>query len=242
MNDTPIHIQQRRPDDRATGRPDEVQWLYLQLADAAFPAGGLAHAGGLEAALAFGQARGRAGIREWIGRSLDATGELALPLSAAAWDAPARWTELDALCDALLTSHVANRASRSTGQSLLAATAGAFGDERIRAMRAAALRERQPSHLAPAFGAVGRILDLDRLSTLRLHMHGVLRSLIGAGVRLNAIGPLEGQAIQRSLAGRAEAAVQRGAALPLEDAAAIDPLLDIVQGCQDRLYSRLFTS
>lgn len=214
----------------------------MQLADAAFPAGGLAHAGGIEAAIAFGQARGRDGIRAWIGRSLDAAGDLAVPLCAAGWDDPPRWAELDALCDALLTSHVANRASRSTGQSLLAAAAGAFGDERIRTMRAAALRERQPSHVAPAFGVVGRILGLGRIDTLRLHMHGILRSLIGAGVRLNAIGPLEGQAVHRSLAGRAEAAVQRGAALPLDDAAAIDPLLDLVQGCQDRLYSRLFTS
>lgn len=217
-------------------------WLAMQLADAAFPAGGLAHAGGIEAAIAFGEARGRDGIRAWIGRSLDAAGDLAVPLCAAGWDDPGRWSELDALCDALLTSQVANRASRSTGQSLLAAAAGAFGDERIRTMRAAALRERQPSHLAPAFGVVGRILGLDRLDTLRLHLHGTLRSLIGAGVRLNAIGPLEGQALQRSLAVRAEAAVQRGMSLPLDDAAAIDPLLDIVQGCQDRLYSRLFTS
>lgn len=217
-------------------------WLAMQLADAAFPAGGLAHAGGIEAAIAFGQARGRDGIRAWIGRSVDAAGELALPLCAAAWDDPARWPDIDALCDALLTSEVANRASRSTGQSLLAAAAGAFGDERIRTMRAAALRERRPAHVAPAFGAVGRILGLDRIGTLRLHLHGVLRSLIGAGVRLNAIGPLQGQALQRELADRAEAAVQRGAFLPLEDAAAIDPLLDIVQSGQDRLYSRLFTS
>lgn len=214
----------------------------MQLADAAFPAGGLAHAGGIEAAIAFGQARGRDGIRAWIGRSLDAAGELALPLCAATWDDPARWPDIDALCDALLTSEVANRASRSTGQSLLAAAAGAFGDERIRTMRAAALRERRPAHVAPAFGAVGRILGLDRIATLRLHLHGVLRSLIGAGVRLNAIGPLQGQALQRELADRAEAAVQRGASLPLDDAAAIDPLLDLVQSGQDRLYSRLFTS
>ena len=217
-------------------------WLAMQLADSAFPAGGLAHAGGIEAALAFGQAKGRDGIAAWIGRSLDAAGELALPLCAAAWDDPARWAELDALCDALLTSQVANRASRSTGQSLLAATAGAFGDERIRAMRAAALRERRPAHVAPAFGTVAHILGLERIDTLRLHLHGTMRSLIGAAVRLNAIGPMDGQAIQRSLVTRAEAAVQRGTVLPLDEAASVDPLLDIVQGNQDRLYSRLFTS
>ncbi len=71
------------------------RWLELQLADAAFPAGGLAHAGGLEAARAFGQARGRDGLAEWIGRSLDAAGELALPVCAAAWETPSDWSVLD---------------------------------------------------------------------------------------------------------------------------------------------------
>lgn len=217
-------------------------WLAMQLADSAFPAGGLAHAGGIEAALAFGHVRGRDGLADWIGRSLDAAGELAVPLCAAGWDDPANWKELDLLADALITGQVANRASRAQGQGLLAAVAGAFGDERIRVMRGAALRERRPAHLAPACGAVGRILGLDRDTVLRLHVHGLLRALVGAAVRLNAIGPLDGQALQRSLASRAEAAVQRGAVLPLAEAAAIDPVLDLVQGNQDRLYSRLFTS
>ncbi len=226
----------------ATGRPDEVQWLYLQLADSAFPAGGLAHAGGVEAALAFAHARGRQGLTDWFGRSLDAAGELAVPLMAAAWDEPGAWRELDALAEALLTAAVANRASRAQGQAFLAAAAGAFGDERIRSMRAAALRDRLPGHHAPAFGAACRHLGLAREAAVRVHLHGLLRSLVSAAVRLNAIGPLEGQSVQRSLADRAEAAARRGLALPLDEAAAIDPLLDLVQAGQDRLYSRLFTT
>jgi urease accessory protein len=217
-------------------------WLALQLADSAFPAGGLAHAGGLEAAMAFKQAKGRAGIAAWVGRSIDAAGELALPLVAAGWDAPTDWADLDQLADALITGQVANRASRSQGQSFLAAAAGAFGDERIITMRRSALAERRPAHHAPAFGVCARILGLAKMDAVRLHLHGLMRSLITAGVRLNAIGPLDGQALHHDLADRAESAVQRGLSLPLEDAAAIDPLLDIVQSCQDRLYSRLFTS
>jgi urease accessory protein len=217
-------------------------WLTFQLADAAFPAGGLAHAGGIEAALSTGAVRGRAGIAEWIGRSLDAAGHLAVPLTAAAWDDPAAWDAHDALTEALLTSHVANRASRAQGQAFLAAAAGAFADERIIALRRRALAERLPAHLAPAWGACLRWLGVNRDDSTRLLVHGLLRSLIGAAVRLNALGPLHGQAVQRSLAERAEAAVQGGLARPVDDISTIDPLLDLIQSQQDRLYSRLFTS
>lgn len=217
-------------------------WLELQLADSAFPAGGLAHAGGLEAAIAFGEIRGREGVAAWIGRSLDAAGELALPLCAAGWDDPGSWAATDLHADAMLLGQVANRASRSQGQSFLAAAAAAFGVEAIADLRRAALRERRPAHLAPAFGVCGRLLGLGREATLRVHTHGLLRSLVGAAVRLNAIGPLDGQALHHALAPRAQAAVERGLHLGLESAAAIDPMLDLVQSCQDRLYSRLFTS
>ena len=45
------------------------------------------------------------------------------------------------------------------------------------------------------------------------------------------------------LAGQSgEAAVQGGLARPVDDISTIDPLLDLIQSQQDRLYSRLFTS
>ncbi len=146
------------------------------------------------------------------------------------------------MTNALIPSQIANRASRAQGQGFLAAAAGAFGDERIRLMRSQAQQERRPAHHAPVFGAIGRLLGIEREAVLRLHFHALLRSLISAAVRLNAIGPLEGQTLHRTMASRAEATLRRGLTLPLDQAATIDPLLDLVQGCQDRLYSRLFTS
>lgn len=231
-----------RPDDRTIGRSDELPWLELQLADSAFPAGGLAHAGGLEAALAFAAVRGRDGVAGWIGRSLDAAAGLALPLCAAGWDDPAGWAATDDLADACILGHVANRASRTQGQSFLAAAAGAFGVEAIADLRRAAVRDRRPAHLSPAFGVCTRLLGLGRTASLRLHLHGQMRALVTAAVRLNAIGPLEAQALHHRLAPRAEAAVERASAMTPDDIAATDPMLDLVQGCQDRLYSRLFTS
>ncbi len=69
-----------------------------------------------------------------------------------------------------------------------------------------------------------------------------LRSNIAAAVRLNIVGPMEGQTIQFELSTEAESVVTQGLTLSLEDMAQTNPLLDLWQGTQDRLYSRLFQS
>jgi urease accessory protein len=69
-----------------------------------------------------------------------------------------------------------------------------------------------------------------------------LRGLIAAAVRLNIVGPMEGQAIQFDLSRQAETLVERSLGRTLDDLAQTAPLLEIWQGAQDRLYSRLFQS
>jgi urease accessory protein UreF len=51
---------------------------------------------------------------------------------------------------------------------------------------------------------------------------------------------MEAQKLQHQLATLAEDVVQRGLTLTLNDLAQTAPLLDLWQGAQDRLYSRLF--
>ncbi|HZH77778.1 MAG TPA: urease accessory protein UreF, partial [Archangium sp.] len=41
-------------------------WRVLQLADSAFPTGGFAHSGGLEAAVQQGEVRGREGLERFV--------------------------------------------------------------------------------------------------------------------------------------------------------------------------------
>jgi len=69
-----------------------------------------------------------------------------------------------------------------------------------------------------------------------------LRSAFAAAVRLNVIGPMEAQILQRRLAAKAETVLRRCQSLTLDDLAQTAPLLDLWQGAQDRLYSRLFQS
>src|SRR6185312_5576255 len=53
--------------------------LLLQLGDSAFPAGGFAHSGGLEAAAQLGEVKGAEAVRAFCEQSLWQTGRGALP-------------------------------------------------------------------------------------------------------------------------------------------------------------------
>jgi urease accessory protein len=97
-------------------------------------------------------------------------------------------------------------------------------------------------HLAPVFGAVMRQLGVSRETAVRLFFFHYLRGLLAAAVRLNIVGPLEAQTLQHRLAPQAETILRRCESLTLDDIAQPAPLLELWQGAQDRLYSRLFQS
>ena len=209
------------------------QFTLWQLADSAFPTGGFAHSGGLEAAWQNGEVSNRGELREWLTASLRQVTRASLPFVNAAHAEPKRLDEFDHLCDAFTSNHVANRASRLQGRALMTAAQRVFK---------AGLPETSFAHLAPAFGAVTGVLGLTGGTAVRVFVFMQLRSAIAAAVRLNIVGPMEGQMIQLELSAEAESVVTLGMKLGLEDLAQTNPLLDLWQGAQDRLYSRLFQS
>jgi urease accessory protein len=209
------------------------QWLLWQLADSAFPTGGFAHSAGLEAAWQQGEVRNRVELREWLLAGLQQIGRAALPFVNAAHAEPSRLEEFDRLCDAFTSNHVANRASRLQGRALLVAAERVFKSE---------IKLPPFTHLAPVFGAVTGGLDVPHPEAVRLFVFTHLRGAIAAAVRLNIVGPMEGQVIQFQLSQSVETVVERGVSFTLDDLAQTAPLLELWQGAHDRLYSRLFQS
>lgn len=217
----------------------EAQLLIWQLMDSAFPTGGFAHSSGLEAAWQHGEVRGRAELLAFVETSLEQLGHAGLPFVTAAFDAPEQLTAFDQLCDAFTTNHVANRASRAQGRAFHTAVQRLF-DSQI---------QNEPSkfappcaHFAPVFGACLRRLEISRATTAQMFFFSHVRSVLAAAVRLNIIGPMEAQVLQHKLAAKAELIRLKCETLTLNQIAQTAPLLDLWQGAQDRLYSRLFQS
>ncbi len=213
----------------------------FQLCDSAFPAGGLAHSAGLEAAWQQGRIGDRESLDELMRCHINQAARGMAPFVAAAHRAIDRHNEWDALCHATLSNHVANRASRAQGQAFILAVSRVFADPAVAAW-SAKTRGANHGHLAPMFGAACRVLDVELEASVRLYLFITLRSIISAAVRLGIVGPLEAQSLQQRTAPYAESMVGLALSIDADDVAQSAPLLDLLQGAHDRLYSRLFQS
>ncbi len=217
-------------------------WLVWQLADATVPAGGLAHSGGLEAASQWGELNDSHRLDDFLHDQLTQTAHALIPPMRAAWESPAQAIAMDRFCQAFLSNHVANRASRAQGKAFLISAQAAFGLSTFQQMRDEIQARRMHGHFPVVFGVVAASLQIDVEQSTRLFLYMMLRSLVFSGIRLGIVGPLEGQALQYRLRGFIDALAARCRQSDPQGMAQTAPLVELFQASQDRLYSRLFQS
>jgi urease accessory protein len=215
----------------------KLSLTILQLADSAFPTGGFAHSNGLESARAHGFLPDEKAAEQVLRDSIVSCANGPLVFARALHEVKGETREpgdagLDALCDAFLSSPVANRASRLLGRSLRAAAEHVFCIQLPTALR----------HQATVFAAVTRALSVPLPDARRLFLFQHVRSVLSALVRLGVFGPLEAQALQHDLGPTLDALLDQTKDLGTDDLAQTSPLLEIYGARHDTLYSRLFMS
>ncbi|MDP9173187.1 MAG: urease accessory protein UreF [Planctomycetota bacterium] len=213
--------------------------MLWQLADSAFPTGGFAHSGGLEAAWRAGHVVEDQTLEGYCRSQLLQCASGVLPLALMAHRDSDLFTEADERCDLLLNHPISNRASRVQGRGLLAAARQIYPacrDEIKDRPRAAQL----PGHFGPTLGAVCRVLKIDEIHVGRLLLFMGLRGTMSAAVKLGIVGSMAAQAMQHRLGAFCDELVDRSRRLPVDAVAQTAPISELFAACQDRLYSRLF--
>jgi urease accessory protein len=210
--------------------------LLWQLADSAFPTGGFAHSGGLEAAWQHGEIRGGEDLSSFLNTYMCQIAASMIPFVNAAHGNPEDIDQWNLRCEAFLTNHVANRASRLQGRAFLNSASRIFGT----AINIAKVCD--PCHLAPTFGAVAQKLSLQKITAGQLFAFQSLRTVIAAAVRLGIVGPMEAQTLQHRISTSVPVILETVGEVGFDDVATLSPLQELWQGTQDRLYSRLFQS
>ena len=220
----------------------EIEILALQLADSAFPSGSFAHSGGIEAARSWGELRSAADLKNYLETAIRQAPFGTLPFLTAAYRKTDSFAEIDRLCNAVLSNHVARRSSSVQGRALLATASRVFDSPAISQLRQQTREQDVPAHLAPVFGVLACHLEIPLDKALQIFLYTLLRDLVSAAVRLNIIGPHAGQRLIFEFSTELQQAVERSGELELEEIAQTAPLVDILQVNHDRLYSRLFQS
>ncbi|MFC4031769.1 urease accessory protein UreF [Streptomyces polygonati] len=218
----------------------------LLLADGRFPAGGHAHSGGAEAAVADGRVHDAATLAEFCRGRLHTTGLVAAALAAAA-TAGLDPLILDEAADARSPSPALRAVSRRLGRQLLRAARAAWPDPALDALAAAHPRgAHQPVVLGLTAGAAG----LRPLDAAYAAAYEAASAPATAAVRLLSLDPFHAASVLARLApdidlvaaaaesAAAEALTEGVAALP----AASAPLLDLAAEHHATWPVRLFAS
>ena len=227
---------------------DPALLTLLQFSDGLFPAGGFAHSFGLETYVQDGRVRDRHDLEMFVAAHLDGSAgpadaaAVAIAVGVARRDESHEWLALDARLDAMKTVPEFRAASRQMGRQALRVAAGLGDDPFLARLARAVDDDRAAAHHATVFGAaVGRGgAEPERAAAAYLYSTAAL--LVGAGLRLIALGQLDGQRVLAAMRGRIERLAAAAATATVDDLWSFNPALELAGIRHAALDMRLFRS
>jgi urease accessory protein len=224
-------------------------WLaLLQFADGLFPSGGFAHSFGLETYVQDGVIGDRAGLEAFVAAHLEGSAGPADAVStatavrlAAAGDMP-ELVVLDERLEAMKTVPEARAASRQMGRQTVR-VAAALGADAFLADLARAVDEGvTPGHHAAVFGAALGRAGAEPEAAAAAYLHSTAALLVGAGLRLIALGQVDGQRVLAAMRPRIVRLALAAAAATPADMWSFNPGLELAGLRHATLDTRLFRS
>jgi len=219
-----------------------VPAALLTLADGRFPAGGHAHSGGVEVAVADGTVHDVASLYEFLHGRLHTTGLTQAALAAAAADA-ADPAGLDAHADARHPAAVQRRVSRAQGRAVLRAGRAAWPAPVLEAL---AVGCPDGPHHAVALGAVAAAAELSPGHAALAITYGTVTGPASAALRLLGLDPYGVHGVIARLGEDCERVAAQAAACICEPwadlPAATGPLSDLAAIRHEHWEVRLFAS
>lgn len=224
-------------------------WLAaLQFADGLFPAGGFAHSLGLETYAQDGVVRDRAGVEAFVAAHLegsagpaDAVGVAAAVRLAGAADVTG-WIALDEQLEAMKPVPETREASRQMGRQTLRVAAALGADEVLAALARAVGDGLAPGHHAAVFGAALGRAGVEPEVAAAAYLHSTAALLVGAALRLIALGQLDGQRVLATMRPRIARLAAAAATADPADMWSFNPGLELAGLRHATLEARLFRS
>jgi urease accessory protein len=224
-------------------------WLaVLQFADGLFPAGGFAHSLGLETYVQDGVVRDRAGLEAFVAAHLEGAAgpadavAVAASVRFAADDDVAGWIALDERLEAMKAVPEAREASRQMGRQTLRVAAALGADGFLAGLAHAVGDGLAPGHHAAVFGAALGRAGVEPAVAATAYLHSTAALLVGAGLRLIALGQLDGQRVLAAMRPRIARLAMAAATASPADMWSFNPGLELAGLRHATLDTRLFRS
>ncbi|WP_239675388.1 urease accessory protein UreF [Natronosporangium hydrolyticum] len=216
--------------------PTDPLTTLLVLADSRLPAGGHAHSGGLEPAVAAGRVTDLPSLAGFLRGRLATAGRIQAAFAAAGCAHPGRATALNRGLDARTPSPAQRRASYAQGRALLRAGRALYPG----------LTTPPPHHHPVAVGLVAAAAGLPPGQAAAIAAYGAVSGPASAAVRLLGLDPYGVHGLLAALAPECDAVAAEAAAdadAPVADLpAGSAPLLDLSAELHADWEVRLFAS